>query len=107
MNLLKPGRTFRELAHAAWQVPDGYYRDRFGPFHGIGMVDEYPDIAEAADWDGKGYDGVIRENMTLCVESYIGKPGGEEAVKLEEQVVITQDGFERLSAYPFEENLLT
>jgi Xaa-Pro dipeptidase len=106
MSLLKPGRTFREIAHLAWKVPAGYYRDRFGPFHGIGLVDEYPDIAEAADWDSKGYDGVIQENMTLCVESYVGKPGGDEGVKLEEQVVITKNGFEMLSAYPYEEALL-
>jgi Xaa-Pro dipeptidase len=106
LGLLKPGLSFRELAHLAWKMPDGYYRDRFGPFHGIGMVDEYPDIAEAADWDAKGYDGVLQENMTLCVESYVGKPGGEEAVKLEEQVVITKNGAERLSTFPFEDALL-
>ena len=44
--------------------------------------------------------------MTLCVEAYIGAEGGREGVKLEEQVVITEQGAEALSAYPFEIDLL-
>jgi len=44
--------------------------------------------------------------MTVCVESYIGTENGEEGVKLEEMVLITDDGHRRLSNYPFEEKLL-
>ena len=40
--------------------------------------------------------------MTLCVESYIGADGGREGVKLEEQVLVTEDGIEQLSSYPLE-----
>ena len=40
--------------------------------------------------------------MTLCVESFIGSDGGREGVKLEEQVLITKTGVERMSDYPFE-----
>ena len=40
--------------------------------------------------------------MTLCVESYIG----EEGVKLEQQVLVTETGIELLSDFPFEESLL-
>ena len=38
--------------------------------------------------------------MIVCVESYIGRHGGCEGVKLEEQVLITQTGYEQLSRYP-------
>ena len=44
--------------------------------------------------------------MTVCVESYIGEVGGEEGVKLEQQVLITDHGIELLSTFPFEEALL-
>ena len=44
--------------------------------------------------------------MTLCVEAYIGSEHGTEGVKLEEQVLITETGVERLSTYPYEEDWL-
>ena len=40
--------------------------------------------------------------MVLCVESFIGSVGGREGVKLEEQVIITADGTERMSTLDFE-----
>ena len=44
--------------------------------------------------------------MTLCVESFIGTEGGKEGVKLEEQVLITEAGAERLSSYQMDEDWL-
>ncbi|MEX2649633.1 MAG: hypothetical protein WD673_11525 [Alphaproteobacteria bacterium] len=44
--------------------------------------------------------------MTLCIESYIGGEGGAERVKLEEQVVVTRDGYQRIAVFPFEDELL-
>jgi Xaa-Pro aminopeptidase len=44
--------------------------------------------------------------MVLCVEAYIGQAGGLEGVKLEEQVLITDTGYENITRYPFEEILL-
>ena len=44
--------------------------------------------------------------MTVCVESYIGEVGGDEGVKLEQQVLITESGHELLSTFPFEADLL-
>ena len=40
--------------------------------------------------------------MTICVESYIGEVGGKEGIKLEDQFVITKDGLEQLSSFPYE-----
>ena len=53
-----------------------------------------------------GYDGVFEENMTISVESYIGEPGQKNAVKLEEMVPITANGFEQVANFPFEDELL-
>jgi Xaa-Pro aminopeptidase len=44
--------------------------------------------------------------MTLCVEASIGAEGGKEGVKLEDRVLITEAGAERLSGYPMEEDWL-
>jgi Xaa-Pro aminopeptidase len=74
--------------------------------HGVGLCNEYPSIVHPEDWAGSGYDGVLEPNMVLSVESYVGAEGGVEGVKLEEQVVITPTGVERLSQFPFEDALL-
>ena len=44
--------------------------------------------------------------MTLCVEAYTGEVGGKEGVKLEEQVVITEEGCVPLSSAPYEDDFL-
>ena len=44
--------------------------------------------------------------MIICVESYIGAEGGAEGVKLEEEVLLTADGVQVLSTFPFEDALL-
>jgi len=44
--------------------------------------------------------------MTVCVESYIGEDSGHEGVKLEQQVLITENGQVLISAFPFEPALL-
>ncbi|MCC7048115.1 MAG: hypothetical protein IT562_15490 [Alphaproteobacteria bacterium] len=74
--------------------------------HGAGMVDEYPSIAHAADYEDWGYDGVFQEDMVVCVESFIGAVGAKEGVKLEQQVLITRNGAEPLSRAPFADALV-
>ena len=44
--------------------------------------------------------------MTVCVESYIGEPGGGEGVKLEQQALITDTGYAVMSRFPLEPALL-
>jgi Xaa-Pro aminopeptidase len=52
-----------------------------------------------------GHHGVVEPGMVLCVESLVAPAGRPEAVKLQEQVLITETGTEVLSAYPFCEEL--
>ena len=107
MDLLKPGVSFREFAEKCWVLPDEFVANRYGlTAHGVGLADEWPDIAHLMDWEETGYDGVFQENMVICVESYIGAEGGAEGVKLEEQVLLTADGPQILTTFPFEEDLL-
>ena len=44
--------------------------------------------------------------MTLSVESFMGAEDGREGVKLEQQIVVTDEGYELLSRFPFEDALL-
>lgn len=105
--LMEPGMSFREYASRAWRIPDEFFANRyFVVAHGVGLSGEDPYIAHARDFDEKGYDGTIEPGMTFCIESYIGAKGGTEGVKLEEQVLVTEEGVERLSSYPYEEALL-
>ena len=64
------------------------------------MTGEYPYLYHEADFDAFGYDGALIENMTICVDSYIGEPAGGQGLKLEQQVLLTADGPEFLSSFP-------
>ena len=105
--ILKPGRTFREVSEAGWRIPEEFASNRYSSLiHGVGLADEYPSLKHWPDFAAKGYDGVLEDGMTLCVESFIGVAGGREGVKLEEQVLVTGDGIVPLSRYPLEEDWL-
>jgi len=39
--------------------------------------------------------------MTLCVEALISPEGGDFSIKLEDQIVITETGYENLTIAPF------
>lgn len=107
MALLKPGVSFRELTEQSHRLPPEYRDQRYGVImHGVGLCDEYPSIRYPEDYASHGYDGVLQAGMTLCVEAYVGAVGGKQGVKLEDQVLITETGFENLTHYPFETKLL-
>lgn len=104
--LLKPDVSFQELSQSARSLPDAYLPNRYSClFHGVGLCDEYPYIPYTADWPGTGYDGMLKPGMVLCVESYVGRLGGHEGVKLEDQYLVTETGYEQLSSYHLDDRL--
>jgi len=107
MALLKAGLGFRELAETSWRIPARYEEFEVGVVvHGIGMCNEYPQVAPLKWFEETGYDGQFEPNMTVSVESYIGQRGAKEGVKLEEMVRITESGSELVARFPFEDILL-
>ncbi|MDX1431298.1 MAG: Xaa-Pro peptidase family protein [Gammaproteobacteria bacterium] len=105
--LMRPGATFAEVSERGWRIPARYHAHRYYLLaHGIGMTGEYPYILYHDDYRTGGYDGVIEPDMVLCVESFIGAEDGGEGVKLEQQIHITETGYELMSQFPFEEALL-
>ncbi len=105
--LVKPGVTFRELTEGGHHLPDKYIPQRYGSkFHGVGLCDEWPAIKYPIDWEERGYSGVLEAGMMLCVEAYIGEVGGPDGIKLEDQLLVTETGFENLTRCPFDEKLI-
>jgi Xaa-Pro aminopeptidase len=107
LELLRPGVGFREFAEKSWPMPERFVEHRYMSLvHGAGLCGEFPYISYPHDLITKGYDGELAENMTVCVESFIGDEHGGEGVKLEQLVLITRDGPVALTTFPFEEKLL-
>ncbi len=102
-SLMQPGASFAEIAGNRYILPDGF-GDQLYPVlaHGLGMADEWPAILHQPD-NPEFYDGTLEPGMVICVESYVGEAGGNEGIKLEDQVLITDTGPIVLSRYPFEE----
>ncbi len=102
MELMTPGRTFRELTFESWFPPVEEYRHYSCLFHGVGQCDEYPEIYFPEIWDEWGFDGVLEPGMVLTVESFVGAHHGGEGVKLENQVLVTDAGPELLTTFPLD-----
>ncbi len=100
--LIKNGMSFKEFTEKSWKLPDEYYGNRYSCMvHGIGLCDEWPMIRYPSD--GGQREGYFEKNMTITIETYIGKVGGEEGVKLEQQYLVGQNGLELMSHHPLED----
>ena len=99
--LIKPGMSFKEFTEKSWKLPEEYYGNRYSCMvHGIGLCDEWPMIRYPTD--GGQREGSFEKNMTITVETYIGKVGGKEGVKLEQQYLVGHNGLELISHHPLE-----
>ncbi|MGJ7512835.1 dimethylsulfonioproprionate lyase DddP [Pseudomonas baetica] len=106
-DLIKPGVRFTELTAKAHRLPESCRAQRYGVmFHGVGLCDEYPCIRYPEDVKSYGYEGELQAGMALCVEAYIGEVGGRDGIKLENQLLVTDDGYELLTRYPFDDSFL-
>ncbi|MGI9301479.1 MAG: dimethylsulfonioproprionate lyase DddP [Gammaproteobacteria bacterium] len=107
MAVLTPGRPFREITFGGRQLPEEFVARRYSAkMHGVGVCDEWPVIAYPQEFADGAFEYELEPGMMLCVEAYIGVVGGREGVKLEDQVLVTEDGYENLTRFPFDERLL-
>ena len=106
LKLIRPGITFSEFQRECWVQAEEFHENAYVcVIHGVGMCDEYPQVKPIFRGPTP-YDGRLETGMVICVESYVGAKGEREGVKLEQQVLVTEDGYDMLSTYPLEEELL-
>ena len=106
--LVAPGVHFRDLTFKGHQLEEIYKKQQYScRFHGVGLCDEFPLITYPEDYEQGAFDYVLQPGMTLCVEALISRVNGNFSIKLEDQLLVTESGFENLTSYPFDEQFLT
>lgn len=107
MAMLKPGVTIPELTANAHRLDDQFQAQKYGCLmHGVGLCDEWPLVAYPDKAVPGAFDYPLEPGMVLCVEAAVGAVGGSFTIKLEDQVLITEDGYENLTTYPFDPMLM-
>ncbi|MDX8349630.1 dimethylsulfonioproprionate lyase DddP [Cognatiyoonia sp. IB215446] len=107
MEMLKPGVSFNDLTHNTHVLPDKYQKLKYGCLmHGVGLCDEWPLIAYPDNWVEGAFDYEVQPGMVFCVEALVSPEGGDFSIKLEDQVLITEDGYENLTKYPHDPALM-
>ena len=107
MSLLAPGVSIRELTFKSHKLPQIYQAQKYGCLmHGVGLCDEWPLVAYESNFVEGAFDYELEPGMCLCVEALVSPEGGDFSIKLEDQVVITETGYENLTRYPFDPTLL-
>jgi len=107
MEMLKPGVMIPELTANAHMLDDKFQAQKYGCLmHGVGLCDEWPLVAYPDGEVPGAFDYPLEPGMVLCVEALVGEEGGDFSIKLEDQVLITEDGYENLTRYPFDPALM-
>ena len=107
MAMLKPGVNIQELSRNTHKLRPEFQKQKYGCLmHGVGLCDEWPLVAYPDKMVEGAFDYELEAGMVLCVEALISPEKGNFSIKLEDQVLITEDGYENLTVYPFDERLM-
>ncbi len=107
MAMLKPGVSFRDLTFNGHKLDANMQAQKYGcMMHGVGLCDEWPLITYPDKWVEGAFDYELQPGMVLCVEVLASPQGGDFSIKLEDQVLVTEDGYENLTLYPFDAALM-
>ena len=107
MELLAPGVPLRDLVFKGHQLNPKYDKRKYScRMHGVGLCDEWPHIDYPDHYKEGAFEAVLEPGMMLCVEALIGEEDGDFCIKLEDQVLITEDGYENLISYPYDARLM-
>ena len=107
MAMLKPGAAIRDLVFNGHVLPDKYQKQKYGcAMHGVGLCDEWPLVSYPDKYVEGAFEHHIEVGMAICVEALVSPEGGDFSIKLEDQVLITETGFENLTKYPFDAKLM-
>jgi len=107
MQMIKPGVMIPDLTANCHVLDDKFQAQKYGCLmHGVGLCDEWPLVAYPDKAVPGAFDYALEPGMVLCVEAAVGEVGGDFTIKLEDQVLVTETGFENLTTYPFDEKLM-
>jgi Xaa-Pro dipeptidase len=107
MQMLAPGVSMRSLSENGHRLHDRYQVQKYGcMMHGVGLCDEWPLIAYPDQLVDGAFEYELEAGMVLCVEALVSSEGGDFSIKLEDQVLITEDGFENMTTYEFDRVLM-
>jgi len=107
MEMLKPGVHMSDLTKNAHKLDEKYQVGKYSCLmHGVGLCDEWPLISYADKFVEGAYDYHIEAGMVLCVEALVSPENGDFSIKLEDQVLVTENGYENLTKYPFDQALM-
>ncbi len=107
MQMLRPGVNIQDLSRNTHVLRPEFQKLKYGCLmHGVGLCDEWPLVAYPDKMVEGAFDYELQPGMTLCVEVLVSPEGGDFSIKLEEQVLITETGFENLISYPFDPRLM-
>ncbi len=107
MKLIKPGAQIEDIQDNLHRLDDKYQKLKYGcAMHGVGLCDEWPHVDYPDTMTKGAFDYALEPGMVLCVEALVSEEGGDFSIKLEDQVLVTEDGFENLTKYPFDPALM-
>jgi len=98
---VKPGATTADIANQ-WNEPEDYSETTLDFGHSVGMSTHEPPFITASS---KKHPIPIEPNMVLAIETYAGD--GKQGVRLEENLIVTETGYEIISRYPHEPKLMS
>jgi Xaa-Pro aminopeptidase len=106
IDIFQSGRSFAEVLERQPDVPDKYavHLDNYNIGHGMGLGSSgYPHITKKK----AQADAYLEPNQVIAVECYMGEVGSNQAVKLEEIIVVREGKPEILRpGIPYDERLL-
>jgi Xaa-Pro aminopeptidase len=107
MNAVKAGNTTWDVASKWPDSPKYWGFDKWEEVyalavgHGIGIpLHEIPFLSYAGS---KAEPIVLEEGMVLALETWAGRKGGKFGDRLEEDLVVTKDGYDLLTKFPVDE----
>ncbi|MGB9661887.1 MAG: M24 family metallopeptidase [Moorellaceae bacterium] len=111
LEMLKPGKTNYDIMAAFPQTPEvwGWGPNDWGqvdPYclaHGVGLGLHDKPLATYSYVRSGQPEIELQPGMVLAIETYAGRRGEPDGVRLEEMVLITENGNEVLSRFPIDE----
>lgn len=99
LSYIKAGLCAGDVArHYEKALADIGYGDwlLYGPCHGNGLMEgEAPWIESNSEW-------ILKENMTFCLDVFLGNAKTKTGLRMEDVIRITESGVENLTHYPQE-----